>query len=430
LMSEAPVLAKSKERPLPELAAAIAPPSAGQPINQMKEPTETPPVRHASPIPPPKPRVEFTLERIYRGQPGQTLALPISAKLPLGPQTGAFVALRGFPTGATLSHGQGLGPSLWTVPLDNLAGLKIRLPADAPDVSLITIEAFDAQSSLLANAAFVVVAARPVEPKTIALAPVARPPAAPATASRFQQDVAGWSSTRDTTSKDDALALMVSARHRQLSIERELTWSNMQPRQNLVHVALVVDTVPSAAPSAAKSEKDVSVTPHQPVGRLELLNANHDSRNLRTDFQATGKRPAEKDDDSHWRSYKPKPDLARLVKRPELAAKSPPPALANNDDDEDSEARRVKVHSPGPRAQREDPPAPATSSKEREVRVAPQNSSRGHKQTVGNALGGPEPRRSTSGSATPSAIASGASVGNGETKARLRRELMDPSKGI
>lgn len=427
LMSEAPVLAKSTERPLPELAAAIAPSPAGQPVKQIKEPAATPPARHATPIPQPKPRVEFTLERIYRGQSGQTLALPISAKLPLGPQTGAFVALRGFPAGATLSHGQGLGPSLWTVPLDSLAGLKIKLPADAPDVSLITIEAFDAQSSLLANAAFVVVAARAAEQKAFALAPAAMVPATPAPAPRLQQDVAGWSSKSDAIDNEDARTLMVSARHRQMSIERELTWSNIQPRQNLVHVSLA----PVAGRPAASAETKVNTAPLHSVGHLELSNANHDPRNMRQENNAPAGKPAGVDDISHWRPYKPAPDLTRLVKRPQPATKQPLKAPAEIDEDDEPEPTRVKVKSPSSRAFREEPSASEKPSKDREIKEVPSTaSSRGNKQTGGNALGGPVPRRGSPVLSPPPVKASGAATGSAGAKTRMRQELMDPSKGI
>lgn len=422
LMPEAPATATPKARPSTALAIASTSPSSSQPTKELPAAL---PERHPAPSLPKAQSVELSLERIYRGKPGMTLALPISAKQPIGSQAGAFAAIRGFPSGSTLSQGQALGPNLWTVPLDDLAGLKICLPADAPDVSLMTIEAFDAQSALLAQAAFVVVATHPAEPTLPASKPNAPAPAVQIPVPHFKQDIAGWSNARGSSNKDNSVFLMVSARHRQHAIEPELSWSNIQPRQNLVHVALAMEDIPRVANSGTSA----SPPPQYSAGRLELSNATDDPRLSRTESKATADRPEGMDDLSHWQPYKPQPDLARLVKRPQYAAKPPPPA--ENDNGDETEQPHAKIKSPAARIHREEPPVSAKPSNDRETKtIPPTSSSRGNKQAGGISRGGPVPRRNSPASANAPTRASGGAVGSAEVKTRLRQELMDSSKGI
>ncbi len=420
---DAPVVEASKERPSIKFAEvnALAPGN-----HQARE--QAPPLANVQEAfgAPKTPSVEITLDPIFRGRAGQTLALPISANLKPGAQAGAFAVLRGFPSGTKLSQGQALGPNLWTTPFNSLAGLKITLPVDAPDVSLITVEVFDVQRGLLAKAACAVVATRAAEANSVAPAAVERKPTA-----HSHQEFASWPSAGEATGFDDRVALMVSARHRQLPVDRDLSWANIQPRMNLVHLLFAitasshVENAPPPVPVSAPSPRDNAAAP----------NVNPGPGNHRSDLIVATNSAAISDATGHWRSYKPEPDRTRLVKLHRPAAKRLLPVADDGDDDDAStpslavEPGRDKSKTPSPRAHREEPIAPEKSTKVRDSKhLPPDLVNRKNVPTRGDALGGPVPRKSAS--APPTDKVKSATTSGSETKLRLRHELLDGSKGI
>jgi hypothetical protein len=111
---------------------------------------------------PPAARGLLTVTKINRTQPGGVVTIAVKAALTDGDVAGAFAVLRDYPAGATFSQGQALGPNLWTLPADQLGELRMNVPQDAFDITLMTIEALSADSILLAQASTVIVVERPV----------------------------------------------------------------------------------------------------------------------------------------------------------------------------------------------------------------------------------------------------------------------------
>jgi hypothetical protein len=387
-------------------------------------------------------RDALAVARINRVRAGHPAALNIRSNLAGAEFSGAFAVVRDFPEGTTFSHGKPLGPSLWTVSLDQLPDLHMLVPAGAPDVTLMMIEALSAGSVLIAQAVTVIVVEHGVGGERRD-----RDAAVGHGHAVHLRDAVFQPGTAPAPGEADVMMMRVARLQAPLR-ETGMSWSKVEPRDNLVHVVVPgrapdgIGAVPEAAPVSLSDKivppdsstaaaatgpgpQDAAVEPalRQPLAAFRqnlgpAREAPYEAGPLRPSASRGGPSPAT-----------PPAAEGTLAARQQTEQLSAPAAVP--DEDEDTPRRLVR------RAQKAEPEE--TSSHRQATDVQPANRNKrtdGDKPASGatsrpggppaeQRLGGPAPQRKPQLSPPPIKAPLPPSP-----KWNSRGEMIDGNKGI
>ena len=381
-------------------------------------------------------RGQLAAARIHRVRAGTPVSLNIKSGLGGEEHAGGFAILRDFPAGATFSHGQPLGPRLWTVPLDQLSSLQVQVPTDSPDVSLMIIEALNSESILLAQSMAVIVVDQGAGGERARGNQVNAP-----RPNAIAKDVAFAPGTSQPAG-DAEISLMTIARLQAPLRGSDMSWSNVEPRANLVHVVVsepftaravatplsLPDTNalagaaepaapnPSGEAKSPANARDAEVTP--PVRQPALPLRQEFGPAREAPYEAGPLRPSP----SRGGSSAIQPSEGRHESR------DAPPELV---EDVEAQPRRLvrRIQKPEPE-QANDAQHPADSRTKRETadRTAPATGSRANGGSPEQRLGGLAPRRRNP-VIQPPAKTQGAPATPG-LKWNGRQDMMEGNKGI